>query len=235
MSEVPVPAFLRALRAPLSSRREWHVLHVRRALREFDGVRAVATHHVSEGELAARKVDACSLRNRGSTYTLPSGAQVVVYTSPDLATWTFRGFVLDNWPTRPYGASTCGTVAYLHGHTSSCTLAPAHRHLFHTVGCLQQSNTHVRDVVQRVPAGLLRRQLGCAHEVRGREAACLGQLGSAPGAWALGAWTQRRGLVNLSLFRPARAVPMVPPCARGCRVCRGDHCSAAPTYLLAQH
>ena len=29
--------------------------------------------------------------------------KIVVYTSPDLQAWTFRGFVLSDWPTKPYG------------------------------------------------------------------------------------------------------------------------------------
>jgi hypothetical protein len=29
--------------------------------------------------------------------------KIVVYTSPDLLAWTFQGFALDDWPTKPYG------------------------------------------------------------------------------------------------------------------------------------
>jgi hypothetical protein len=29
--------------------------------------------------------------------------KIVVYTSPDMETWTFRGFALSDWPTKPYG------------------------------------------------------------------------------------------------------------------------------------
>lgn len=29
--------------------------------------------------------------------------KIVVYTSPDLANWTYQGYALDDWPTKPYG------------------------------------------------------------------------------------------------------------------------------------
>lgn len=29
--------------------------------------------------------------------------KIVVYTSPDMEAWTFRGFALEDWPTKPYG------------------------------------------------------------------------------------------------------------------------------------
>ena len=29
--------------------------------------------------------------------------KIVVYTSPDFAAWTFRGFAISEWPTRPFG------------------------------------------------------------------------------------------------------------------------------------
>lgn len=38
--------------------------------------------------------------------------KIVTYTSPDMMTWTFRGFALDDWPTKPYGTFFTPWVIY---------------------------------------------------------------------------------------------------------------------------
>jgi hypothetical protein len=38
--------------------------------------------------------------------------KIVVYTSPDLVTWTFRGFAFSSWPTMPYGTFFTPWVVY---------------------------------------------------------------------------------------------------------------------------
>lgn len=38
--------------------------------------------------------------------------KIVVYTSPDLSAWTFRGFALNSWPNQPFGTFFTPWVVY---------------------------------------------------------------------------------------------------------------------------
>ena len=91
--------------------------------------------------------------------------KIVVYTSPDLQAWTFRGFALSDWPTKPYGTFFTPWTVYVPGKARWHPHAPTHTTTLLTkadvvcpdVSQIQQGDGYVRHVVQRVPQRLLQR------------------------------------------------------------------------------
>ena len=73
--------------------------------------------------------------------------KIVVYTSPDFESWTFRGFALHDWPTKPYGTFFTPWVVYNKATSTFVLWFNAYLHGVRWMRALARSlrtNTHAR-------------------------------------------------------------------------------------------